>query len=193
LNRLLILRDASHPQHFQAALLLAQIKPLCDDHPNQYIRIAFRLVQAYHSEDAPILQQKKTVQAAVGMAQDVSKRTQNFEFVAMMMCYFVARFFAETVGEKSIQAIRAARSQAVKVHRPLWVAVVAGLCMNTYRRNGLVAEADAAAREFENVRGQLPGALRGGDGGDADVDADGDVDAEGEEDVDADGDIDVVG
>ncbi|KAI4609125.1 hypothetical protein J4E83_008766 [Alternaria metachromatica] len=193
LNRLLILRDASHPQHFQAALLLAQIKPLCDDHPNQYIRIAFRLVQAYHSEDAPILQQKKTVQAAVGMAQDVSKRTQNFEFVAMMMCYFVARFFAETVGEKSIQAIRAARSQAVKVHRPLWVAVVAGLCMNTYRRNGLVAEADLAAREFENVRGQLPVALRGVDCGGGDVDADGDVDAEGEEDVDADGDIDVVG
>jgi len=63
------------------------------------------------------------------------------------------------------------------------------LCINTYRRNGLMVEADMAAREFEKVRGQLPLALKGAD----DVDADGDVDAEGEEDVDADGDVDVVG
>jgi hypothetical protein len=184
LNRLLILRDPA-----QAQPLLSQIKPLCEDHPNQYLRIAFRLVSAFHSESTPILQQKKTVQAAVGLAQEISKRTQNFEFVAMMMCYFVARFFADTVGEKSIQAIRAARSQAVKVHRPLWVAVVAGLCQNTYRRNGLANEADMAGREFEAVRMQLPQPLRGevvcGGGGEED--------AEGEEDVDADGDIDVVG
>jgi hypothetical protein len=200
LNCLLILRNPTHPQHFTAAPLIAQIKPLCEDHPNQYVRIAFRLVSAFHSESTPILQQKKTVQAAVGMAQEISKRTQNFEFVAMMMCYFVARFFADSVGEKSIQAIRAARSQAIKVHRPLWVAVVAGLCGNTYRRNGLVAEAEMAGREFEAVRGQLPKVLKGeeevnggGGGGGGGEDEDEDVDAEGEEDVDADGDIDVVG
>jgi hypothetical protein len=176
LNRLLILRNPSHPQHFTAGMLIAQLKPLCEDHPNQYLRMAFRLVHAFHSENAPISHQKKTVQGAVGIAQDISQKTLNFEFVAMTMCYFVARFFAETVGEKSIQAIRAARSQAIKSKKQLWLAVAAGLCGNTYRRNGLGDEADKAAREFEAVRMQLPLALRGAD----------DVDAEGEGDADDD-------
>jgi hypothetical protein len=182
LNRLLILRDATRPQSAQVGLLLAQLKPLCEDHPNQYLRMAFRLVHAFHSETSvPISHQKKTVQQAVGHAQEISQKTQNFEFVAMTMCYFVARFFADTVGEKSIQAIRAARSQALKSKKPIWLAVAAGLCAHTYRRNGLGEETERSGREFEAVRAQLPLALRGSD----------DVDAEGEEDVD--GDIDVVG
>lgn len=181
LNRLLIIRDPNHPQHFQSSMLLEQLKPLCEDHPNQYIRMAFRLVHAFHGEAAAISHQKKTVQQAVGIAQEISQKTQNFEFVAMTMCYFVARFFADTVGEKSIQAIRAARSQAIKGRKPLWMAVAAGLCMNTYRRNGLMDEAGKASREFEAVRPQLPPVLKDED----------DIDAEGEE--DADGDIDIVG
>ncbi|KAL1795427.1 hypothetical protein ACET3X_005651 [Alternaria dauci] len=125
LNHLLILRSTSHPQHHLAPPLLAQIKPYAEDHANQYLRIAFRLLSAFYAESSTsILQQKKTVQAAVGLAQEISKRTANYEFVAMMMCYFVARFFADTVGEKSIQAIRAARSQAGKVRRGTWIAVM---------------------------------------------------------------------
>ncbi|KNG51145.1 cohesin loading factor [Stemphylium lycopersici] len=184
LNRLLILRDPTHPHHFQASLLLEHLKPLCEDHANQYVRMTFRLVHAFHGEAAAISHQKKTVQQAVGIAQEISQKTQNFEFVAMTMCYFVARFFADTVGEKSIQAIRAARSQAIKSRRPLWIAVAAGLSINTYRRNGLSEEAAKATREFDAVRPQLPGVLRG-------EGEDDDVDAEGEE--DADSDIDIVG
>ncbi|KAF1834636.1 hypothetical protein BDW02DRAFT_568871 [Decorospora gaudefroyi] len=180
LNRLLILRDPTHAQHFQVGMLLAQLKPLCEDHANQYMRMAYRLVHAFCNESAAISHQKKTVQQAVSMAQEISQKTQNFEFVAMTMCYFVTRFFADTIGEKSIQAIRAARSQAMKSRRPLWLAVAAGLCVNTYRRNGLMDEAAKAAREFELVRPQLPLALTGGD----------DVDAEGEDD---DGDVKVAG
>ncbi|CAN9125506.1 unnamed protein product [Alternaria alternata] len=200
LNQLLILRDPSHPQHTQAQSLLAQVKPYAEDHPNQYLRIAFRLIAAFHAESTTsILQQKKTVQAAVGLAQEISKRTLNFEFVAMMMCYFVARFFADTVGEKSIQAIRAARSQAGKVRRGVWMGVASGIAVGVYARNGMGGEAERAAREWEGVRGSLPGPLRGagGGGGEGEEDAEGDEDdAEGEEEdgeLDADGDIDVVG
>jgi hypothetical protein len=181
LNRLLILRDPTQPQHHLAIPLLTQIKPLCEDHPNQYIRMVFRLVQTILSEDAAISHQKKTVQQALGIAQEISQKTQNFEFVSMVMCYFVTRFFADTVGEKSLQAIRAARSQAMKSRRHVWMAVAAGLCMNTYRRNGLMEEAAKAQKEFEVVRPQLPMPLRGDQQ---------DIDAEGEED---DGDIDLVG
>ena len=81
----------------------------------------------------------------MGLAQEISKRTANYEFVAMMMCYFVARFFADTVGEKSVQAIRAARSQAGKVRRGTWIAVVSGIAAAVYARNGLGAEAERAS------------------------------------------------
>jgi hypothetical protein len=197
LNRLLILRDPSHPQHTQAQPLLAQVKPYAEDHPNQYLRIAFRLIAAFHAESTTsILQQKKTVQAAVGLAQEISKRTLNFEFVAMMMCYFVARFFADTVGEKSIQAIRAARSQAGKVRRGVWMGVASGIAVGVYACNGMGGESVRAARVWEGVRGSLPAPLRGG-GVEEEEDAEGeDDDAEGEEEdgeLDADGDIDVVG
>ena len=106
----------------------------------------------------------------------------------MIMCYFVARFFADSVGEKSIQAVLAARSQAIKNRRPVWKAVAAGLCMNTYRRHGLMDKAADAEREFESARVLLPIGLRVEEMGDGEMDAEGE-----EEDVDADGDIDVVG
>ncbi|RMZ72796.1 75k gamma secalin [Pyrenophora seminiperda CCB06] len=184
LNRLLILRNPTHPLHAQTAPLLQQIKPLCEDHPNQYLRTAFRLVHTFQGEAEAISHQKNTVQRAVGMARQVGDKTQNTEFLAMIMCYFVARFFAEAVGEKSIQAVLAARSQAIKNRRPLWKAVAVGLCANTYRRHGLLDKVGEAERELEGVWGALPVGLRGesvAGGGVDDVDVDGDVDAEGEE------------
>ncbi|KAF1936780.1 hypothetical protein EJ02DRAFT_459235 [Clathrospora elynae] len=174
LNRLLILRDTAHPQHYLAEMILAQVKPLGEDHANQYIRMAFRLVQAFLSEETAISYQKKGMQAAVGQAQGISQKTQNFQFVSMAMCYFVMRFFADQVGEKSIQAIRAAKAQAKNIRKPLWMAVAAGLCANTYQRNGLAEEAQKALLEWEAIRLRLPLALRGGEE---------DVDAEGEEDL----------
>ena len=188
LNRLLILRNPNHVLHSHTDTLLEQIKPLCEDHPNQYIRTAFRLVHTFQGEAAAISHQKNTVQRAVGIARQVGDKTQNFEFLAMIMCYFVARFFADSVGEKSIQAVLAARSQAIKNRRPVWKAVAAGLCMNTYRRHGLMDKAADAEREFESARVLLPIGLRVEEMGDGEMDAEGE-----EEDVDADGDIDVVG
>ncbi|KAE8825204.1 hypothetical protein HRS9139_08314 [Pyrenophora teres f. teres] len=166
LNRLLIIRNPNHTLHSTTDMLLQQIKPLAEDHPNQYLRTAFRLVHTFQGETAAISHQKNTVQRCVGIARQVGDKTQNFEFLAMIMCYFVARFFADSVGEKSVQAVLAARSQAIKNRRPVWKAVAAGLCVKTYRRHG-------------------------GDVG-VEVDAEGEEeDADGE--VDADGDIDVVG
>ncbi|KAG9195810.1 hypothetical protein G6011_00931 [Alternaria panax] len=191
LNRLLILHSPSHPSHSTALPLLHTLTPFASDHPSQYIRIAFRLIHTFlTAPSTPILQQKKTVQAAVGLAQDISKKTLNYEFVAMMMCYFVARFFVEgTLGEKNVQAVRAARSQAGKVRRGIWVGVVGGIAMSVYGRLGMAGESEKAGWEWEGVRGSLPLPLRGGED-----DAEGEEDAEGEDDldVDADGDIDVV-
>jgi hypothetical protein len=174
LNRMLIIRDPGHPQHSAAGALLIQLQSFCENHPNQYIRMAYRLVHAISSPDAPILRQKTLMQQASNRANDVFRHTQNREFVIMALCYFTVSFFADQVGEKSIQAIRATRQNAKLMRRPLWMAVAYGLCMSTYQRNGLMQEAQASRQEYDEVRHLLPAPLLGG----------ADVDAEGEEDAD---------
>lgn len=176
LNRLLIVRNPAHSKHYTAGTLLTQLQPLCENHPNQYIRMAFRLVHAISSEEAAINRQKTLMQTASNRANDIFRNTQNREFVIMALCYFTMRFFAEQVGEKSIQAIRATRQNAKLSRKPLWMAVAFGLCMSTYQRNGLLEEAHKAQLEFEAVRPQLPPALRG----EEDIDAEGEEDAEGD-------------
>ncbi|CAO2648327.1 Nn.00g075940.m01.CDS01 [Neocucurbitaria sp. VM-36] len=176
LNRLLIVRNPAHSKHYTGGTLIAQLQPLCENHPNQYIRMAFRLVHAISSEEAAINRQKTLMQTASNRANDIFRSTQNREFVIMALCYFTMRFFADQVGEKSIQAIRATRQNAKLSRKPLWMAVAFGLCMSTYQRNGLLEEAHKAQLEFEAVRPQLPPALRG----EEDIDAEGEEDAEGE-------------
>ncbi len=175
LNRFLIIRSPTHPQHYMAEALLSQLQPLCENHPNQYIRMAYRLVYAISSQDAAINRQKTLMQTASNRANDIFRNTQNREFVIIALCFFTMRFFADQVGEKSIQAIRATRQNAKLSRRPLWMAVALGLCITTYQRNGLIEEAQKAQLEFEAVQPQLPPALRGGGELEGELDAEGDM------------------
>jgi hypothetical protein len=175
LNKVLIVRYPGHPQQHMATPLLTQLTPLCENHPNQYIRVAHRLVHAMSSPDtttdASIMRKKTFVQAAVNRASDILKKTQNREFVTMALSYFSACFFANQVSDKAVQAVRATRHNNKWSRRPLWTAVAAGMCMHTYQQNGLMQDAQECQREYEGVVRLLPPALTVGS----------DVDAEGEE------------
>lgn len=173
-NKLLIIRDPQHPQNSSTSALLLQLQSFCENHPNQYMRMAYRLVHAISSPDASINRQKTLMQHASTRANEIFRNTGNREFVIMSLCYFTVSFFADQVGEKSIQAIRATRQNAKLSRKPLWMAVAFGLCMSTYQRNGLIEEAQKAQQEYEEVKHLLPAPLTGG------VDAD----AEGEDDAD---------
>jgi hypothetical protein len=185
LNKLLIIRYPGHSQQRTISTLLLQLQPLCENHPNQYIRMAHRLVHAMSSPDAStdasIMRKKTLAQAAVNRAHDIHKTTQNREFVTMALSYFSAAFFADQVGPKTIQAVRATNQNSVHSRKPIWMAVAYGMRMSTYRRNGFVEEAQVAQREYEEMKHLLPLTLTGGT----------DEDAEGEE--DADGDVELVG
>jgi hypothetical protein len=135
--------------------------------------MAYRLVRAMSSPDASINRQKTLMHTAVNRANGIYTHTQNREFVIMALCYFTKSFFADQVGEKSIQAIQATRQNAKLSRKPLWMAVAFGLCMSTYQRNGMIEEAQKAQQEYDEVKHLLPPALTGGD----------DVDAEGEDDA----------
>ncbi|KAH7089804.1 cohesin loading factor-domain-containing protein [Paraphoma chrysanthemicola] len=172
LNRLLIIRSPGYPQHHMATALLQQIQPFCENHPNQYVQMAHRLIRAMFSSDASINRQKTLMQTASNRANEIFRNTQNREFVIMALCYFTMSFFADQVGEKSIQAIRATRQNAKLSRKPLWMAVAFGLCMSTYQRNGLIEDAQKAQQEYEEIKHLLPAPLTGGD----------ELDAEGEDD-----------
>jgi hypothetical protein len=183
LNRLLVVRYPGHSQQKLISALLSQLQPLCENHPNQYIRMAHRLVHAMSSPDAStdasIMRKKTLAQAAVNRANNIQKSTQNREFVTMALSYFSASFFANQVGAKAIQAVKATHQNNTSSRKPLWKAVAYGMCMSTYQCNGLIEEAQGAQREYEEVKHLLPLTLTGGT----------DEDAEGEEDADRDVDL----
>lgn len=184
LNRLLIVRDVTHPQHRSAATLFAQVRPLSHSHSNQYIRMALRLIEAFKTKDVAITQQKTLMQSASNRARDLFGSTGNREFVVMALNLFTSTFFAGQVGSTPLQAIRATVLNSKNFKRPLWVAVASGLRLSTSECNGLLDEVQKAQEDFEAVRPRLPLALRFGDEELVKSEEGDDVDAEGDEDDD---------
>ncbi|KAL1602507.1 hypothetical protein SLS60_005923 [Paraconiothyrium brasiliense] len=167
MNRMLIIRDPSHPQHYLAQMLFTQLQPLCLNHPNQYIDCAFRIIQAITQEES-IKGHKTLIHTTTNRAQ----RLGNAQFVSMCLNYMASKFFANQVGDQPIKCARAARN--VSSHGPvLWRAVAFGVCIDTFKRNGLLEDAHNCQVTFEGIRDKLPPTLRG-----EALDADGDNDDE---------------
>jgi hypothetical protein len=191
LNTVFIIRNRGPSYQHATTTLLSRLLPLCENHHNQYILMAYRLAYAMSSPDtsssASIMRKKSTIQAAVNRANDIMKRTKNREFVIIALPYFAESFFKDRISEQAVQSVRATR-QTIKQGggRPLWAAVAADMCVHTLERNGLHQEAQVSRREYEEIRHLLPPSLATGSDGNGS-----DVDAEGEEDDDED--IDTVG
>lgn len=171
-NRFLIVRGSSHPEHHTANTLIAALQMPSGNHPNQYIRTAFRILQGMVSENVTINRQKTQMQSASNRARDVFSTTNNAEFVIMALSVFTARFFVDA--PNWAKAIDATKRIALRSGKPLWIAVASGLCLMAYQQNGLFEEAQKAQADYELVRPKLPPALRG--------EQEDDIDAEGEDD-----------
>ncbi|KAJ8118801.1 hypothetical protein OPT61_g272 [Boeremia exigua] len=171
MNRLLIARDPAHPDHNNVGILLSQLRTACEDHPSQYVRMAFTLVNALCTLDPSINRLKTLMNNATQKSHDMFKRTHNREFVVMSLCYFTARFFIEPVTDKSSSAANAVRQHAKQSNRPLWMAVACGLMIKVFEHHNSTAEKQKYEEVYEKVRVKLPAPLRGDD-----------IDAEGEDD-----------
>ncbi|KAF2865668.1 cohesin loading factor-domain-containing protein [Massariosphaeria phaeospora] len=173
MNRLLILRDPTHPSHYLTQVLFAQLAPLCTEHPNQYIAAAFGIMRAIINSDNTINRQKTLIHGALTKAQ----ATKNNQFMTLCLCYMASRFFQDQVGAQPIKSARAARSVSRQGRSSLWQAVAYGLCVNTFRRNGLEEDARACGLALEELRPRLL-PVSGGGGAAACVvgKTDGDVD-----------------
>jgi transcription elongation factor Elf1 len=174
LNRVLIVRNPTHPEHGTTGALLAQLQPFCEYHPNQYMKMAFRVVYAISSPNSSINRQKTLTNNATQKSHDLFQRTRNREFLVMALCYFTSRFFVDQVTEKSMSAVQAVRQHAKSSNKPLWLAVACGLMITVYRHNNMVSEVERYQQVFDRVRERLPPVLRG----DEDIDAEGEDDEE---------------
>ncbi|KAF2118722.1 cohesin loading factor-domain-containing protein [Lophiotrema nucula] len=158
MNRLLILRDPMHPEHFLTGILFTQLQPLCNDHPNQYINLAFRIVTAITQSDVPLNRQKTLMHTSTSTSQQLG----NLQFMTMCLSYVTARFFWDTVSEQALRGTRASRQIANKSESKLWKAVASGICMNGFSKNGFPNDAQAARTAFLEMKDQLPPPFTGG-------------------------------
>ncbi|KAF1966433.1 hypothetical protein BU23DRAFT_560246 [Bimuria novae-zelandiae CBS 107.79] len=165
LNRMLIIRDPAHPQHYLSQVLFAQLQPLCVNHPNQYIDCAFRIIQAVTQEES-IKGHKTQIHTTTNRAQ----RLGNAQFVSMCLNYMASKFFANQVGDQPVKCARAARNVSSQ-GPPLWRAVAWGVCIDTFQRNGLLEDARNCQIAFDAIREKLPPGLWG-----EVQDVDGDID-----------------
>jgi hypothetical protein len=176
MNRLLIIRDPAHPEHYLTQVLFAQLQPLCTNHPNLYIECTFRIIQAITNAGESINRQKTLISSTTNRAQKLG----NIQLTSICLNYMSDRFFAHQVGGQPIQSVRAARNYSKQGRSVLWRAVSCGLAISTFQRNGLHEDAQNCQQALEEIKETLPPALRG-----EDADAEGeDADAEGEDDVD---------
>jgi len=171
MNRLLVVRNPSHPEHYLTQVLFAQLQPLCSSHPNLHIECAFRIIQAINNPDETINRQKTLIESTANRAM----KLKNMQFVALCLNYMSSRFFADQVGDRPIKSVRAARHVSKQGRSSLWRAVSLGICISTFQRNGMLEDANLCQQAFEEIRGKLPPALGGGV---SDADAEGDVDME---------------
>lgn len=156
MNRILILRNPAHPEHYLAGVLFSQLEPLCNGHSNLYIDAAFRIIRALTTGDSAISRHKTLTHNALSTSQ----KLQNFQFITVCLSYMTSRFFADTVGEQAVKSVRAARSVAKQSRSVLWRAVAYGLCINTFQRNGLLQDAADCQNTFEELWDRLPEPLK---------------------------------
>lgn len=152
MNKLLIVRNPSHPEHYLTQILFAQLEKICHNHPNQYIVCAFCIIRAIQNDDSSINRQKTLASNAANMA----KSLQNTQFIALGLSLLASRFLTDTVSEQAIKSARASRALTKQAKTLLWRTVALGQCMHTFQRNGLFQDADDCRKALAEIWGGLP-------------------------------------
>ena len=156
MNRLLILQDPTHPDHFLASVLFSTLEPFCSTHPNVFISGVFKILRSLVSLDNSIDRQK----TLTFNAMETAKQLRNDKLMALCLINMTHRFFADAIGEKAVKSVRAARQIANRSKSVLWRTVALGLCINTFQRNGLVQDAQGCVQALEGLRERLPPTLK---------------------------------
>ena len=146
LNSILMIRDPSHPQHSKTDLLIAEVEPLCQPHPNKNIQAAFYLVKATAHPDDTIINTKQYLQHSLQAA----KSALNGQLTGVILNFMCNRFFKGVVGDQAEKSARAGLKLARREGNPLWVSVAEGMLSDTLEVQGKRDEA-AVARSMAST------------------------------------------
>lgn len=154
LNTLLFIRSPRHHQHKLYADLLAQLEPLCLQHPNKSIHSAFYLMRAIspRTDATNIVKVKQHLQQALQDAKVVA----NQQLLTISLNFMTALFFKDIVGEQAEKSARTGLFLARKGNSQLWTCVANGMLANTLERCGKGEEAASVRHDAERAVPSLP-------------------------------------
>ncbi|KAI9660287.1 MAG: hypothetical protein M1829_006489 [Trizodia sp. TS-e1964] len=159
MNSALILRDPAHPEHARWGPLLSSLDPICSNHPNKNIQIAYNLIRASpHTDDENIstVKQKVFLTRALNGAKEVA----NTQLTCITINFMRFKFFNKTVGEQAEKSSLAGLTQAKKLGDRLWVSVAGGMMASTLEVQGKPDEAQRAIEESLRIAARNPPLLQ---------------------------------
>lgn len=155
LNTVLIIREPTHPSHFQLPAILSTVGSFCKGSPNKYIQAAYYLVCATVQTESTI-QTKQFLQQALQSATAIS----NSQITCMTLTFMSWKYFRGVVGEQAEKSARAGRAMAKKANDRLWVSVTDEMLAETLERQGKSEEARDVRGEGHRVMMGLSPALK---------------------------------
>jgi hypothetical protein len=153
MNRLWIMQDPSCRDDQATLDLVEVLQPLCANHANIELRIAWHNVAASLVTEPPrqLNQRKQHLHAAIAG----TKITGNFLGAAITLCIMRSRFFENVIGEQALKSAMAAAKQSQKSGNLLWQSVADGMLAQSYDVQGHRPEAaqewEKATREANNA------------------------------------------
>jgi hypothetical protein len=155
LNTVLIIRDPTHPSHYQLPNVLSTLESFCQGSPNKYIQAAYYLICAtVHTEST--IQTKQFLQHALQSATAIS----NNQITCMTLTFMSWKYFRGVVGEQAEKSARAGRAMAKRANDRLWASVTDEMLAETLERQGKGEEAQSVRSEGHRLTMGLPPALR---------------------------------
>lgn len=146
MNRLWIMQHPSCRDDQATLDLIELLQPLCANHPNIELRIAWHNVAASLITEPPrqMNQRKQHMHAAIAG----TKITNNFLGAAVTLCIMRSRFFENVIGEQALKSALAAAKQAQKSGNLLWQSVADAMLAQSYEVQGQRVE---SAQEWEKA------------------------------------------
>jgi hypothetical protein len=156
LNSLLIIREASHPQHFLFEIIVAQLEPLCNAHESKDITTAFTLIRGLAVGEGNV-NRTQWIRRALNMAKAIS----NQQLMAISMNAFTNAFASDSLDGQALKAHHAAMRTAERARSALWECTADGMLATLLEKQGKNVEAAEVRGRIEELRPRLPEDLRG--------------------------------
>lgn len=156
LNTLWIVQDRGLQDLDRNLVLKEKLEPLCVNHQNVDIRMAFQLVGATVQTNPPL--ELIEIKSRLKSALACGNTTSNILHMCICLSIMCSRFFNGVVGPQAEKSARAASVQATKSGNALWMSVTDGMLARCYEVQGKTQDAQASMASAQRYAEQaLPG------------------------------------